>query len=110
MAGQLNWRAEATGSAESDGSGALRRTSRLTRWTVHVTNNRTTFGFAFLLILIHGILMAVRVYQYRQSCLWVIVARASGNYFTFINFLVQNYVWGRFIQWKRPFKQYIFLN
>ena len=82
MTGQLTWRQEATGCAESDASGALRRISRLTRWTVHVTNNRTSFGFAFLLVLIHGMLMAVRVFQYRQSCLWVIVARASGNHFT----------------------------
>ena len=56
-----------------------RRMNRMQQWLTHVSNQRTSLALSLFLLLIHLGLVTQRIYQYRQSSLAVIIARASGK-------------------------------
>ena len=73
---------DAAAAAAAAGAGAARGGARggaWRRWSRYAVNNRTTVGFTLLLAAVHAGLIAGRVHQYRASCLWVVVARATGK-------------------------------
>jgi len=65
-----------------------RRMNRMQQWLTHVSNQRTSLALSLFLLLIHLGLVTQRIYQYRQSSLAVIIARASGQCLNFDCFLV----------------------
>jgi len=52
---------------------------RLDRWINYAGNHRSCFSFGIILIVIHLVLVAERVYQYRHSGAWIVIARSSGT-------------------------------
>ncbi len=52
---------------------------RIDRWMTHAVNHRTCVGFGVVLIAVHLIIVAQRVYQYRHYSAWIVTARASGR-------------------------------
>ncbi|XP_057364897.1 NADPH oxidase 5-like [Daphnia carinata] len=52
---------------------------RLERWIIHAGNHRTCFSFGIILVVIHLVLVAERVYRYRHSGAWIVIARSSGQ-------------------------------
>ena len=55
---------------------------RFERWIVHAGNHRTCFSFGIILIVVHLVLVAERVYRYRHSGAIIVIARSSGSYKT----------------------------
>lgn len=55
------------------------RMNRGQQWLTHVSNQRTSLALAVFLFFVHLGLVIQRIYQYRQSSLAVIIARASGK-------------------------------
>ena len=53
--------------------------SRMQRWMIHAANHRTCFGFGIVLIVVHLVLVAERVYRYRHFSGWIVTARATGT-------------------------------
>jgi len=60
--------------------GEVRRMNRMQQWVAHVSNQRTSFAFGFLIIGVHLGLVIQRIYQYQHASACVIIARAAGKH------------------------------